>query len=238
MTSRSPLRPGGSESSPRVSVVTQSGWAAALAKRVGSAPIISHRYWNGVTVDVEGSRSQLPQVPQEERPARGPDLPAHLQLDAAGVPAAVERHRPRLARRRRGPLHRLDRLHRHRHLPGHRRERDRGHRRPAAADDDLAPPARALATPRGDGDGSAATGRKLFRDYLLQEEDEDRGRRGPLQAAADQERPRHLHAADRRPRDRRRRRRRGSSTPTTSSSSSCGGRRCRSSRWSPGSRSC
>ena len=49
----------------------------------------------------------------------------------------------------RRPLHRLDRLHRHRHLPGHRRQRDRDHRRPAAADDDLAPAAGRCARARG-----------------------------------------------------------------------------------------
>ena len=35
----------------------------------------------------------------------------------------------------------------------------------------------------GDGDGSAGTARKLIKDYLLQEDDEDPGRRGALQAA-------------------------------------------------------
>ena len=132
--------------------------------------------------------------------------------------------------RRRGPLHRLDRLHRHRHLPGHRRQRDRGHRRPAAADDDLAAAAGAGARARGGRRGVGRDGAQAHQGLPAPGGGRGPRGRGALQAAADQGRPRHVHAPDRRPRDRPVGRRRGWSTPTTCSSSSCGGRPCRSSQ--------
>ena len=55
----------------------------------------------------------------------------------------------------------------------------------------------------GDGDSSAGTARKLVKDYLLQDDDEDPGVEARYKLLLDQERPRHVHAPDRRARDRR-----------------------------------
>ena len=51
----------------------------------------------------ESHRSQAPRLPQEVAAVRHPDLPAHLQLDRAGVPAALGRHPAHRAATTRSP---------------------------------------------------------------------------------------------------------------------------------------
>jgi uncharacterized protein DUF262 len=93
---------------------------------------------------------------------------------------------------------------------------------------------RALAA---DGDGSAGTARKLYRDYLLQEEDDDPGVEGRYKLLLTKnDRDTFMRLIDGREFDPRRRR--TSSTPTTFSSNNCSGRPSRSTLSSPGSRSC